>query len=53
VLKTCVEGLGYDRAILHLYDHVCRSLVCHQTSGLSAAAAEELAMRIRPTTSSE
>ena len=35
VLKTCVEGLGYDRAILYLYDPSKRSLYCHQTFGFS------------------
>ncbi len=35
VLKTCVEGLGYDRAILYLYDRQSGRLVCHQTYGFS------------------
>jgi PAS domain S-box-containing protein len=33
VLRTCVEGLGYDRAMLYLYDPLTRRLICHQTFG--------------------
>jgi PAS domain S-box-containing protein len=36
VLKTSVEGLGFDRAILYLYDERSRRLVCHKTFGFSA-----------------
>jgi PAS domain S-box-containing protein len=43
VLKTCVEGLGYDRVILYLYDHPSRRLVCHRVFGFSARD-EERAM---------
>ena len=43
VLKTCVEGLEYDRAILYLYDHPTRRLVCHCTFGFSSKD-EEMAM---------
>lgn len=35
VLKTCVDGLGYDRAILYLYDPLSRRLVCHHTYGFT------------------
>lgn len=35
VLKTCVEGLGYDRAILYLYNPFSKRLVCHRTFGFS------------------
>ncbi|MGO9414056.1 MAG: ATP-binding protein [Syntrophobacteraceae bacterium] len=35
VLKTSVEGLGFDRAILYLYDERYRRLVCHKTFGFS------------------
>jgi PAS domain S-box-containing protein len=35
VLKTCVQGLGYDRAILYLYDDAMRRLTCFQTFGFS------------------
>jgi len=35
VLKTCVEGLGYDRAVLYLYEQDTRRLICHQTFGFS------------------
>ena len=35
VLKTCVEGLGFDRAILYLYDDRSHRLVCHKTFGFS------------------
>ena len=35
VLRTCVKGLGYDRAILYLYDPSTRCLICHQTFGFS------------------
>ncbi|MBI4966333.1 MAG: GAF domain-containing protein [Desulfomonile tiedjei] len=35
VLKTCVEGLGYDRAVLYLYEQDTRRLTCHQTFGFS------------------
>lgn len=35
VLKTSVEGLGFDRAILYLYDERSRQLVCHKTFGFS------------------
>lgn len=35
VLKTCVEGLGFDRALLYLYDPIKRRLMCHQTFGFS------------------
>jgi PAS domain S-box-containing protein len=45
VLKTCVEGLGYDRAILYLYDHPTRRLICHCTCGFSPRD-EELAMAV-------
>ncbi|MEJ5300951.1 MAG: PAS domain S-box protein [Thermodesulforhabdaceae bacterium] len=31
VLKTAVEGLGYDRAILYLFDSQTRRLVCRGT----------------------
>jgi PAS domain S-box-containing protein len=31
VLKTAVEGLGYDRSILYLFDSSSRRLVCHRT----------------------
>jgi len=43
VLKTCVEGLGFDRAILYLYDDRSRRLVCHKTFGFSPED-EKLAM---------
>jgi len=42
VLRTCVEGLGYDRAILYLYDDTTRLLTCFQTFGF-APEHEELA----------
>ncbi|MGC8491100.1 MAG: ATP-binding protein [Syntrophobacteraceae bacterium] len=35
VLKTCVEGLGFDRAILYLFDDQTRRLVCNKTFGFS------------------
>ncbi len=35
VLKTCVEGLDFDRALLYLYDPINRRLICHQTFGFS------------------
>lgn len=35
VLKTCVEGLDFDRAILYLYDHRSRRLICRYTYGFS------------------
>lgn len=35
VLRTCVEGLGYDRAILYLYDDTTQRLTCFETSGFS------------------
>jgi PAS domain S-box-containing protein len=35
VLRICVEGLGYDRAILYLYDPARQRLFCHQTFGFS------------------
>lgn len=35
VLQTCVDGLGYDRAILYLYDPATRRLVCHRTFGFA------------------
>ncbi|MCX7822156.1 MAG: ATP-binding protein [Syntrophobacterales bacterium] len=35
VLKTSVKGLGYDRAILYLFDPSSRQLVCHGTFGFS------------------
>jgi PAS domain S-box-containing protein len=35
VLKTCVEGLGYDRAVLYLYEQGTRRLTCHKTFGFS------------------
>lgn len=35
VLRTCVEGLGYDRAILYLYDETTRRLTCFETFGFS------------------
>ncbi|MEW6352158.1 MAG: ATP-binding protein [Thermodesulfobacteriota bacterium] len=35
VLKTCVDGLGYDRALLYLYDEGTRRLKCGQTYGFS------------------
>jgi PAS domain S-box-containing protein len=35
VLKTCVDGLGFDRAMLYLFDPVARCLVCHQTYGFA------------------
>lgn len=41
VLKTCVEGLGFDRAILYLYDHPTRRLICHRTFGFTAAHEEQ------------
>ena len=36
VLETCVEGLGFDRAILYLFDKRSRRLVCHNTYGFSS-----------------
>ncbi|MEW6532433.1 MAG: ATP-binding protein [Thermodesulfobacteriota bacterium] len=35
VLKRCVEGLGYDRTVLYLYEQATRRLTCHQTFGFS------------------
>jgi PAS domain S-box-containing protein len=35
ILKICVEGLGYDRALLYLYDPASRSLACNQTFGFA------------------
>ncbi len=35
VLRTCVEGLGFDRAILYLFDDQTRQLVCNRTFGFS------------------
>ncbi len=35
VLRTCVEGLGYDRALLYLYDEATSRLRCCQTHGFS------------------
>jgi PAS domain S-box-containing protein len=35
VLKTCVEGLNFDRSLLYLYDPINRRLICHQTFGFS------------------
>ncbi len=35
VLKTCVEGLGFDRALLYLYDADSGRLVCRDTFGFS------------------
>jgi PAS domain S-box-containing protein len=35
VLRTCVEGLGYDRALLYLYHPQTRRLLCDQTFGFS------------------
>jgi PAS domain S-box-containing protein len=35
VLKTCVEGLGYDRVVLYLLDQARGKLVCHKTFGLT------------------
>lgn len=35
VLKTCVEGLAYDRSILYLYEPATQRLVCHKTCGFS------------------
>jgi len=35
VLKTCVEGLNFDRSLLYLYDPINRHLVCQQTFGFS------------------
>ncbi len=35
VLQTCVDGLGFDRAILYLYDAPNRRLICHRTFGFS------------------
>ncbi|MGO9017672.1 MAG: ATP-binding protein [Syntrophobacteraceae bacterium] len=43
VLKTCVEGLGFDRAVLYLYDERSHRLVCHKTFGFSLED-EKLAM---------
>ncbi|MDR3567608.1 MAG: ATP-binding protein [Syntrophobacteraceae bacterium] len=36
VLKSCVEGLGFDRAILYLFDNRSNRLVCHNTYGFLA-----------------
>jgi PAS domain S-box-containing protein len=44
VLETCVEGLGFDRAILYLFDHRSRRLVCRYTYGFSPQD-EKLAVR--------
>jgi PAS domain S-box-containing protein len=44
VLKTCVEGLGFDRAILYLFDDRSRRLVCRNTYGFSAED-EKLAVK--------
>ena len=35
LLKTCVEGLGFDRAMLYLFDPATRRLVCHRTFGFT------------------
>ncbi|NTV41889.1 MAG: GAF domain-containing protein [Syntrophobacteraceae bacterium] len=35
VLRTCVEGLGYDRAILYFHEEPTRRLICHKTFGFS------------------
>ena len=35
VLKTCVEGLNFDRSLLYLYEPMSRHLVCQQTFGFS------------------
>lgn len=35
VLETCVEGLGFDRAIIYLLDKKTNRLVCHNTFGFS------------------
>jgi len=35
VLKTCVEGLGFDRSILYLYEPESQRLVCRGTFGFN------------------
>ncbi len=35
VIETCVDGLGFDRAILYLYDDRSNRLVCRRTCGFS------------------
>lgn len=35
VLRTCVDGLAFDRAILYLFDPSTRELRCHHTFGFS------------------
>lgn len=35
VLKTCVEGLGFDRALIYLFDPASRQLVCRHAFGFS------------------
>lgn len=35
VLKTSVTGLGYDRAILYLFDPITNRMICHGTFGFS------------------
>lgn len=35
VLETCVDGLGFDRAILYLFENRSNRLVCHNTYGFS------------------
>jgi PAS domain S-box-containing protein len=42
VLRTCVDGLGYDRAILYLYDSATRRLTCDQTFGFSPEQEEKV-----------
>jgi PAS domain S-box-containing protein len=42
VLKTCVEGLGYDRAMLYLYDSSARRLICNQAFGFSDDLQEKI-----------
>ncbi|SMC25273.1 PAS domain S-box-containing protein [Desulfacinum hydrothermale DSM 13146] len=37
VLKTCVDGLGFDRSILYLYQAETHQLVCHATFGFAPA----------------
>ena len=42
LLKTSVEGLGFDRAMIYLYEPTTRRLLCRHTFGFSAKH-EELA----------
>jgi PAS domain S-box-containing protein len=42
LLKTSVEGLGFDRALIYLYDPAARRLLCRHTFGFSPKH-EELA----------